>query len=390
MLYRIISRKRKIDTPYLWTSFGQKGYDTFFGYYDISPFNEIDKEVLYIEVKKNFSSANIVLNNYENTDKRIVGQTTAWNWQQGCRLRWHPQKKGTIVFNDCVNGVYVSRILDTTNNQETQVPYPLYDLDSSGKWGLTLNFARLGYLRPGYGYNTVQYKKQTNDELEKEGIGLVDMETGIVESLVDYKELLNLFMLDDIGYNECYLNHISFSPDGDKFSFFFLTDNEIHRTASLLVYDLPKKSIEIIERDLIVSHYVWKDNHTILYTAMNKSFQTFYYDYSLVSGKKEIIASDILITDGHPSRIEDNIILSDTYPNRYKYQKLFLANTMTARLKVLLNIYSPSVSSEELRTDLHPRLNKSKTLISFDSNVCGYRQMFLLKDWNTSIAELNE
>ena len=61
------------------------------------------------------------------------------------------------------------------------------------------------------------------------------------------------------------------------------------------------------------------------------------------------------------------------------FQKLYLAGTDDNMFELLLSIYSHCCITGERRTDLHPRFNKDKTLISIDANNKRYRKMYLIK-----------
>ena len=59
--YRIKNGLKLINTSFDYTKIGEKGTDTFFGYYDITPFNS-KNEIVYLEVPKGEKYANIVWN----------------------------------------------------------------------------------------------------------------------------------------------------------------------------------------------------------------------------------------------------------------------------------------------------------------------------------------
>lgn len=62
------------------------------------------------------------------------------------RLRWFPDTQNMISFNDFVNGKYINRILNVETKEEKILDWPLYDIDCNGKFGITLNFERLGVI----------------------------------------------------------------------------------------------------------------------------------------------------------------------------------------------------------------------------------------------------
>ena len=177
---------------------------------------------------------------------------------------------------------------------------------------------------------------------------------------------------------------MSFSPDGNRFLFFWLEITKQKHKASLFVYDIFDNRLYLLEDDMKVSHYTWQNNENIICTAYDEKFNCRYYKYFLEK-PKEIISPSILNKDGHPTFLTPEILLTDTYPNRYSYQQLFIADIKNGKKTPIANVYSVPVKKEELRTDLHPRLNYTKDIISFDANVHGYRRLYFLLDWKNQI-----
>src|SRR5699024_9452357 len=106
-----------------------------------------------------------------------VATTSAWSWQQGAMLQWHPSEpENTIVYNDFRGGKFVCvvRVINEprplgsgqqkiTHHEETAslrarlveekiLPRAVGAVSPDGKWAGCLNFARLHDERPGYGY----------------------------------------------------------------------------------------------------------------------------------------------------------------------------------------------------------------------------------------------
>lgn len=375
--YRLLKWKKKIDTKYEVKSVGSPGYDTFFGYYDVSPFNE-KNELLFLEIPKEESVANIVLMNTEDSHKRIVATSKAWNWQQGSRLRWYPGSNDLILFNDYVDDAFVTRIINVRTREERVLPSPTYDINNKGDLFLSLNFERLGVKRPGYGYVLKPYSEQA--DLSDEGISIIDVASGKPVDFVGYREIATALGIEVKDYSPYYINHLSFCPDGSKFLFFWLEITPAKHKASLLVHDLKAHKITVLESGLKVSHYVWIDNRAIVCTAYDDDFNCCYYKYGM-AGEKVTLLPSVLNRDGHPSILAPHLLLTDTYPDRYGYQQIYVVDLLADKGIPLIDIIAAPVEKEERRTDLHPRLNKDKTQLCFDANVDGYRKIYLLKGW---------
>jgi len=70
-----------------------------------------------------------------------IGDTTAWNWQQGARLQWRP-KSNEIVWNDRSDDrkAFVCRVYNFRTGKERTLPRPIYDLSPDGSTALTHDF----------------------------------------------------------------------------------------------------------------------------------------------------------------------------------------------------------------------------------------------------------
>jgi hypothetical protein len=380
IIYQHKNKLKKINTSYNLIEIGESKKNTFFGYYDITPFQ--GNNIIYLECTSLGAPAKIILNNLDGNKRKQIGETRAWNTQQGCRLRWMPNSNNIISFNDFIDNNYVNRIINISTGEEKRLNYPLYDISRDGKFGLTLNFERLGVLRPGYGYTNRSYDSTGN--LDSESIDIINLSSGDKRKLITYADISRFLGENICDFSFNYINHLSFSPNGKKFLFFWIKNIANWAEVSLLVYDIPLGIVKVYERDLRVSHYTWLDNDTILCTATSGKpphISTQYYIYK-EGQQRRVYGGELLNRDGHPSAYNEHIILSDTYPDKYLYQELFLYDRLKNKKKRLVYSYSKPVVSEELRTDMHPRFNENNSIICYDANVSGYRHIYLLKDWS--------
>lgn len=377
-LYRCKNRRKLIETDHSLTTIAKPKTHVFFGYYDISPFNEKTDEIVYLNLYEGARKVSIMKSYLNNTkDEALLADSSAWSWQQGVRLRWMPNNDREIIFNDFIDGNYLARIINVDNVKERRLDAPLYDVSSDGKWGLSVDFERLETKRTGYGYSCRPYLEEDRDLLT-EGIDLVNIGNNTKERILTYQQIAIAVGDTKIDYRSAYINHISFSPTGDKFLFFWIVISGNKHKASLVVYDFAKKELTPLETEDIVSHYVWDTDEKIICTAYNKEAACSYYEYSVAEGKKVKLNGEILIEDGHPSLFKNNELLTDTYPNLDGYQQLYTAGKEKGK-HVLLSIYSTCKKEGPQRTDLHPRLNHDKTFVCFDANVIGYRTLNFIR-----------
>ena len=374
-IYRLIFSKKKINTTLDYRRIFEKGCDTFFGYYDISPFNN-NGQLIYLKKRKNKQDVDICVNQLSDlSDEKVIATSSAWNWQQGCRLRWFPGRNNEIIFNILDNFNYASIVVDTNGKELRKYSYPLYDINSEGKIGLSLNFDRLGYLRPGYGYTC---RKYTEGNLTDEAISIVDLYSDSIITKVTYKQICDCID-KKCDFRNCYINHLSFSPNSDKFLFFWIEIINGYHQASLIVYYFDDNKMKPLELKHKVSHYAWLDNDNILCTVYESPTLCKYFTYNTKTLEKKPYCFNALNSDGHPSKWSNSCILTDTYPLKNGYQYLYKVDASKGSKEVLMEIFSKPVANGEFRTDLHPRLSEDKSFICFDSNNSGERELFIIK-----------
>ena len=378
-MLKIFSLKVSVDSVYEIQSLGKKNTDVFFGYYDISPFSPKGDKIVYLALNKENNAADIVIQDLNTNSEHIISNTSAWNWQQGCRVRWLPNKEESIIFNDVKDTQYVSKIINLTNNECKFLNWPLYDIDRFGQYGLTIDFSRLGKYRPGYGYTNFDYIEPLT--LLSEGISIVDIENNTIDKILTYEEIFNKLSDPNINIENCYINHLSYSPSSKKFLFFWIQIIKGVHKASLFVYDMLEEKLVLLENTLSVSHYDWIDDQSIIVTAYNDSRDCKYFIYNL-NGDRKAFLPELLIQDGHPTWINENLVVSDTYPDKYGYQKIISIRQVDKKIETLLEIYSSYKIHGEKRCDLHPRVDNENKIICFDSNTHGKRNIKLMRGCN--------
>lgn len=375
VLYNHVFKGAKFDikTRYHVQPIKEKKRHCFFGYYDVSPFSSDSTKVLNITTDGKSHEARINIYDIKSQQNEYLIDTHVWNWQQGCRLRWFPGKNNWIAYNDMENNRYCCRIVDVSSKKVLKtLSEPLYDIDPSGQFGLTLNFARLGLKRPAYGYTFIPYCEEENPI--NEGIDLIRIENNSKERLFTYKELEVYLSNKKDNYQDYYINHISYSPSGNRFLFFFLDASTKRHEAYMFVYDIVNRELIPLEVKDKVSHYVWVNENEIIATVYDAKMNCGYYIYDIPERKKTIFNN--VKYDGHPSMFSLNEIISDTYADSRFFQHLYVADKKGKKSEIARIFDYPYMLGEK-RTDLHPRLNKNKSLVCVDANILGYRQMCL-------------
>lgn len=370
-----------------------RGDHVFFGYYDVSPFCADGRRVLATRVSKDLSSPapNRVMEvGYFDISRpnrfTTVGLTTAWCWQQGCRLQWYPGYQGEsfIFYNALEGGKYVGIVCDINSGEvKVRIPLPLYDISKDGRWGLSLDFSRLQRLRPGYGYSTIM--DCTSDErIPREGgVSLYSFESQESRILISYERLLTFSPVESMKNAEHYINHLSFNPSGAAFIFLHLWQLGGKRYSRLLWVDREQGTMQLLNNSGRVSHYAWRgDSDLLVYCATAADSPLSYHQYRVGGSGFEVaqVAANVLKVDGHPTYVNGwHGFITDTYPDRWARQTLMLYSATRDAVVWSRSYFRSRKFTGECRADLHPRLDCSKKVVCVDDEMHGDRVMRIVK-----------
>ena len=103
----------------------------WFGYYDKLQFDPTGRYVLGMEVDFRAPLAAPGRRHQGRHDRSgrrrpldELGESRAWNWQQGCMLQWLPGSKTEVIWNDRDGDHFVSHILDVHTRKKRTLPAP--------------------------------------------------------------------------------------------------------------------------------------------------------------------------------------------------------------------------------------------------------------------------
>jgi len=365
----------------------------FFGYHDKTPFNQNGDKILAHFTTENEHSIESECklidigffqkgNDGHFINKFIkVSTTTTWSWQQGSMLQWDPlNPQNQIIFNDIIEGKYGAKVFNINTDKVIKTyNRPIYALSKHGKLAVSINFSRLSRIRPGYGYRLLPDFKKCEDAPNDDGLFLMDMKTGQSRLIVSLAELAN--KLPKNLSAEHYLNHSNFSPDSKFISFFHIWNetNSGKRKIRFYIYNILSNSLQLLEKDRLVSHYDWKGNNTLMVTNRDEQLKWYYSLYNVT----DLSRTDLNITlgvDGHPmaNPNNENVFVTDSSPDKRLDQHLFLMDTRTESCEEVKAFFSPSRFKGPVRCDLHPRWDRTGKNLCIDTAYNGKREMVLL------------
>jgi len=362
-----------------------KNSNVFFGYYDKNPFSEDETKLLALttpeQIKPLVKDINGSIGYFDmiNGQEFIkVSDTNCINWQQGCRLMWHPIIKNQILFNTTNKNSYVTRIIDiNTSTKICDLPIPTYDIDSQGKYIATLNFSRLHDHRPGYGYINF---KDTNKNLEcpdDDGVWLYDIKSNKKEMILSYPELKNVGYDEEMDQSFHYINHLLFSPNGENIFFYHVWENANNRYHQPVIMNIGSKKVKYLTKSRKVTHETWIDDDNIMLYS-NENGTWCYNIYNIEDLTYKPYALELNLLDGHPTMISNETLITDTYPDKFGYTNLYKVEENN---KIILGkFYLPAHFFGEIRVDLHPRVSKSEKYIICDIYNDNNRAMILIEN----------
>jgi hypothetical protein len=352
---------------------------TFFGYFDKSPFSFDDTKLLFIstDYNKNLTTPELAYIGYFDLKSKSyveIDSTTTWCWQQGCRLMWYD--KDLIIYNKVVNDNYGSVLFDISKNKiVSKFNFPIYDINPCEKIVLSLNFSRLQYFRPGYGYSNFINSDDREKRNIKDGVFLCSLEDDKKKLLISFEKIINSDYKESMNNASHYINHLKFSPDGLTFIFYHIWVNDNKRYTRIIYSDLKGNILNILDNNTFMSHDTFFDNNSLL--VFTKTKLKGYHLYNLNNLNYKILSKQLNL-DGHPSYLSKNNFITDTYPNKFsRYQRLLLS--INDNITNVAKVYSPRIYNGEFRCDLHPRLNNSKDLVSIDIPFFSGRMMVIFK-----------
>ena len=396
----------------------------FFGYYDKSPFDIFSNKLLA-------QKASFIDREPTSDDQLEIGyfewksggnfiyltSTKAWNWQQGCMLQWlGPDFNTKTIYNDKVDGRFVSIVMDINTKEKKILPMAVYSMHPEGGAALCIDNERHYWFREGYNYPGIQNLSKKLPLDMADGIWLLNINKKNSEKIIHMADLLETYPLTNMHEATHYLEHLMFNPCGTRFSFLHrwkTLDGTIY--GRLYTADINGDNVYLLNDSGRVTHSCWvNDSDLIAWSGLEnpinrlrkyKKFTKYFlkpllplYHRFIKQGSKiskavtgdsyvrfvdrtnvrERLYSELLTEDGHPSFSATNKVqmISDTYEDINHKRHLFLFNIDTGNKVDIASLNSSCASDKTTyRCDLHPKWSFDGKFISVDTTNEGGRQV---------------
>lgn len=353
----------------------------FFGYYDKSPEDASGRYVLCLKVKETWKNvapsdpAEILLIDIETGTVKTIAITCAWNVQQGCMMQWlGPYYDREIIYNDFRNGEFVSIVLDVFSGVERVLKIPVYSVAANGCFALSLDFARLHRMRPGYGYSNKQEETRNEKLPNKICIWKLDIKENTIMPVLKYTDLASFEPRKEMFEAEHKVNHIMINPSGNRFMVLHRWIKGDRKYTRLVTVNVDGAEMYNLCDDDMVSHCYWRDDQTILAFGEKKGTGAGYYLMKDKTSQYKHMWPE-MSADGHPSYSPDrSLVVTDTYPNRNRVASIRMMDG--DQIKLVARVFAPFKYDNNVRCDLHPRWSRDGSKIYFDSVFEGHRGLY--------------
>ena len=173
----------------------------------------------------------VLIDTHDDFKVKKVGETRAWNPQQGTMLYWSPLNPDTQLFfndRDPRTGKVFTVLFDVESGRRVREyrfeDHPIGNggVMQGGGWFAGINYARLARLRPVTGYQGATDWTEGVLHPEDDGIFKVNIDDGTAALLVSFQRLAEIIRPSEPHVDELalFINHTLWNREGDRLFFF--------------------------------------------------------------------------------------------------------------------------------------------------------------------------
>ena len=410
-----------IDRPCPIRRIGDGQRNHFFGYHNKTAWDDLGRYLLSNQVPmmtRDLDGSEVAEVGYFDLEEKdyfkIIGSTTAWNWQMGCQLQWlETPGDQQIIYNTRAMGPEITEfpyadfranVYDCASEEVRELPLPIYVVAPDGSYALCVDYARLeateraiGY-RPTHkltGFRAARAAGSLEPAPDDDGIWRMNIATGEYELILSLRRLFDFEHAPSMDNAIHWVTELDVAPNGERFLFIHRWSERVEDEASFLhrlfTCNADGSGLRLLESvdadgnrdhesaDWTISHPAWKDDHSVIAWSPHEN-SMHYHLYDDRGGSVEVIGAGALSENGHMTYSRDGrFILTDTYPNAASnLQRLLLYEVATDTCYTIGEFYADPDLGKHNRCHLHPRFGPDDRLVTIDSVHEGSRQQYLL------------
>ena len=317
-------------------------------------------------------------------------ETRCWNFQEATMAHWlgtAPQTQ--FIFNDLVDGKFVSVIYDMATKTRRVVGLPVSAVSRDGKWAVSINYARLRLTRPDYGYGGNGQDARTETVWpEDDGLWLVNLETGEAKLIVTIASVRDRMPQVKDPKALAYFCHTVISRDGSQIFWLARTVENLEGQKVVRKWETTSFTCNRDGSDVRRSfpdgwggsHFNWLNDGRLMVTARYKN--SVWSHVLFTPGRDDYVrlGRGVLDFDGHGVFSDDGKwMATDTYPDKLGERKLMIMRTADQAILPLGAFLVPGLYMEQYsRCDLHPRWRPDGKMLGFNSAHEGTRQVYVM------------
>ena len=325
---------------------GLKKYNGFFfGYYDKSPWNEDSTK--YLAHTLTDDKCFVTVCDLEKKTYEHITDTKAWNYQQGAMAQWITNENIIYnVYNDKLLGAVLYNVF---SKEKKFIPYPVQVSSKKYDEYLSINYRRLSWLRPDYGYFYECDNFSVKQDYDKDGIWLVNTNSASAGLIVKISDLIQLSP-EQFHNSNHKVNHLYYSPSYERFVFLHRWVDKRGKYSRLYCCDRDGKNLKLLLDHKMISHYSWINDDELIVWARTPEFDDSYIILNANTQQYTKLDDGLLSAygDGHPTI--DSIkhcIITDTYPDKSRLRTLLLYDMFSKQRKELGEFFAPWIFDGE-------------------------------------------